>query len=285
MLIYLSAVQGGRGFIGFRREQVEMANQQLPDRTADEGACHQAEGGRCKGDGGGIRKSQLFQHRAEGTRGAVAADQGDGTVRQAHEGVLMEYMGKGNADAVLDDDENTHEHRHFDDKDAALFDEFHTGHVADTGEEEHHAPVLHHRILGIGPQAFGVQNAVDDGENRTADNRRRNAVFPEEFDFCFQKTAQKKDSHRGCQCLVHIEIDVHAVSSHFFLPKEKIHIISSIREWHRRIKKQLLALMQMNLKKWAFPYERFRKPCIINDSEDVSFINGIRSMVCLTFWL
>lgn len=36
----------------------------------------------------------------------------------------MEYMGKGNADAVLDDDENTHEHRHFDDKDAALLMSF-----------------------------------------------------------------------------------------------------------------------------------------------------------------
>lgn len=90
-----------------------------------------------------------------------------------------------------------------------LLDEAYAGQVADTGEEKHHAPVLHHRVLGISPDALGVENAVQDRENCTADDRRRNAVFPKQLDFRLQKAAKKKDSHRRRQSLVHIQIDFH----------------------------------------------------------------------------
>ena len=135
---------------------METADQEFTDRTADKGAGHQAEGGGSKGNGGGIRKAHAFQYRAEGTGGTVAADQGDGAVGQPHEGIFPEKAGKGNADEVLHDNEDAYQQGHFDDQKAPFSDKVHAGHVADTGEEKHHTPVLHHCVLGIGPDAFRV---------------------------------------------------------------------------------------------------------------------------------
>lgn len=145
----------------------------------------------------------------------MTTDKRDRTVCKTHERIQRERIGKSDTDKVLDNDQKEDKNGHLDDKESAFLDETDACHIADTGEEEHHAPVLHDGILRIVPDALRVKDAVHDRENRPADDRRRNAVFPENADPVLQEASQEEDGDSRCQRLVQIKFYGHSIPSFY----------------------------------------------------------------------
>lgn len=199
-------------FIGF---QMEATDQKLSDRAAKETPRDKAEGSGSKSNRCRILKTQCFKDRTEGAGCAVTADKRYRTICKTHERIQREGIGKSDTDQILNDNQEEDKKGHLDDKESALLDETDACHVADTGEEEHHAPVLHDGILRIVPDALRVKDAVHDRENRPADDRRRNAVFPENADPVLQEASQEEDGDSGCQRLVQIKFYCHSIPSFY----------------------------------------------------------------------
>ena len=139
-----------------RADQVEFVDQFFANRAADDAAGDEAERSRCDGNRCAAVETDAFQERAEGGCRTVTADHGDRTCCQAQERAQVKGYGQAGADDVLTDDQNRRDNGHFKDHDAATLDEADAGRIADAGEEEHHADILHDRILFVFPDALGI---------------------------------------------------------------------------------------------------------------------------------
>ena len=139
-----------------RADEVEFVDQFFANRAADDTAGDEAERSCCDGNGRAAVEADAFQERAESRCRTVAADHGDGPRCQAQERAQVKGHGQAGADDVLTDDQNCSDNGHFQDHDAAALDEADAGRIADAGEEEHHADVLHDRILFVFPDALRI---------------------------------------------------------------------------------------------------------------------------------
>ncbi len=188
-------------------DQMVFVDQFFADRTADDAAGDETECRRCDGNRDAAIEADAFQERPEGSRRTVAADHGDGARSQAHERTQVERHSQAGTDEVLTDDENRRDDAHFDDHDAAAFDQADTGRIADAGEEEHHADVLHRRILFIRPDTLRVENTVDDSKENAADDGSRDTVRTQCCNFGTQEDADVIDQNRCCQSLIDVELN------------------------------------------------------------------------------
>lgn len=186
--------------------QVVFVDQLFTDRAADEAAGDEAEGSCGDGDGSAAIETHFFQEGTKGSRCSMTADHGNGAGCQPHIGTEAEQGGQADAQDILDDDEYCRDDSHFKDHDAAAADQAQTGRIADAGEEQHHADVLHDRILLIRPDALSIQQAVQGSEQDAADDRSRDAVRPEGGNLHTQEDAGIIHQDGRSQRLIDIEL-------------------------------------------------------------------------------
>ena len=167
-------------------------DERFGQRTAQQGPCHQAEGGGRHGDGGRAGQAQLLQQRGKAAGRAVTAAHGNGPRGHAEERAQPHPPGDAHRNEVLRDDEHGHQADHHQQGAAALPEHLEIGLEAHRGEKEHHAEVFHRPVKAAFDAEARIQEQGEQRHQQPARNRRRDAETPQERDFPRQKQSQEQ---------------------------------------------------------------------------------------------
>ena len=163
-------------------------------RSAHQGAGHQAVGGAGDGHRGGALHAHVLEQGAEGGGGAVAAHQGDGAHAQAQTAVQTKHAGQAHAHQVLADDQDGGQDQEEDHRPGALLQQLDAGAEADAGEEE-----------GEGQDPGLIGDQVQDGEDQSADDRCGDAAALEELHVTDREASQQEQQHCQRRRLQHVQ--------------------------------------------------------------------------------
>ena len=138
----------------------------------------------------------------------MAADHGDGGSQQGIGRLQADELADTDADAVLEDGNDTCDQPVDDEQQAALLQQLEAGAQTDGGEECQHEGTLE---VGVEVERKGVGHMTDEGdehEQEAAHNRCGNAVLVQNLDLALDEEAdqQQNGSHGGSHDRISVEI-------------------------------------------------------------------------------
>lgn len=184
-----------------------MLNEVAANRTAQQGAAHQAEGGRSGGDGGTGLQTGLLQDGAPGSGGAVAAHHGDGAAGHAHQGVYAHQLTDQDAQTVLEDHQNAGEDQKQNDLGAALAQQLPAGGVTDAGVEQQAEEVVEGAVQRELAQTGHVQYGNEQRKEYAADHGGGDTELTQDVDVFFDEVAHHQHNDGQSNRVIHVQTD------------------------------------------------------------------------------
>ena len=203
---------GDRHLLGVRGAlQLVAGDQEVRDRAGEDAARDQPEGGR--GHRHLHRPLQvvdLAEQLAVGDAGAMAAGQRRRAGEQADQGVEIQGQGRGDADAVLDDEKQRDDDRENDELTPADGEHANVGAEPDGREERELERHLQRHVEGDASVEHRSRHRQQPGDDQATDHRFRNAVGAKKGDVGDEEPAEKQDKDGDDQRQRDVDVDLHA---------------------------------------------------------------------------
>ena len=197
---------GGRGRRSAGRAEAVSAHQLRPDRSPEEAAAHQPEGGRRHRQRDGAGEVVLLLHQlAERGAGAVPARHGDGAGDEAEQRIDAEHVGEAHPDGVLQHREERGEPPEDEDLPAADLEQAEAGAESDGGEEGDHERRLQPGVELEGQDAGLPERQGDGGEDEPAHHRGGDVEPVQHADLAPDAVPGKEDERGQRDRLHHVQ--------------------------------------------------------------------------------